>query len=612
MAYDGLVNYTIVSELKEHIINGKIDKIYEPNFDEIILGIYSGGTKYALNLVINPGYYRANLTTNAKPNPNQAPNFCMALRKYLVGSHITNIYTKGLERIIFIEIEGYNKSKDFSSKKLVVELMGKHSNIILLDNQDVIIDSLKHFSINSGSYRDIFAGAKYVLPQSDKLDFMDIKDKEEFYRVLENNGKKINSNSLISILSNTFTGISKSSVKSFETELSIDDELCQSSSDALFEYINKIIHRTDPVICKMYDKDYALALLGKIPVVKERALKFADNSLAIEQQTENIENNTKNLLEVNFFLDDYYTLKETNATFINYRDTLLRLILNRLSKLNSKLDEVNNKISECKDAEKLKLYGELITSNLYRIDDYNQKSITLENYYDNNSPLTIPLDESVSPSANAKKFFKRYKKLKTAKEFVDSQKESLVNDIDYFEEVVNEINKCKNIFELDKIYDKLENSSVISKKNSNGRKASNKLKIQHSKTNKSSSISSSKNTNSKSGLGEPLKFEIDGFTVLVGKNNKQNDYLTTKLANKDDIWFHVKDFHGSHVILRTDNKTPTQETINKCAALAKEHSKANMSSNIVVDYTFVKYVKKPSGSAPGMVIYTNNKSVTVK
>lgn len=609
MAYDGLVNYTIVSELKEHIINGKIDKIYEPNFDEIILGIYSGGTKYALNLVINPGYYRANLTTNAKPNPNQAPNFCMTLRKYLVGSHITNIYTKGLERIIFIEIEGYNKSKDFSSKKLVVELMGKHSNIILLDNQDVIIDSLKHFSINSGSYRDIFAGAKYVLPQSDKLDFMDIKDKEEFYRVLENNGKKINSNSLISILSNTFTGISKSSVKSFETELSIDDELCQSTSDALFEYINKIIHRTDPVICKMYDKDYALALLGKIPVVKERALKFADNSLAIEQQTENIENNTKNLLEVNFFLDDYYTSKETQATFINYRDTLLRLILNRLNKLNSKLDEVNNKISECKDAEKLKLYGELITSNLYRIDDYNQKSITLENYYDNNSPLTIPLDESISPSANAKKFFKKYKKLKTAKEFVDSQKESLVNDIDYFEEVVNEINKCKNIFELDKIYDKLENSSVISKKNSNGGKSRNKLKVQHSK---SSSITFIKSTNSKSGLGEPLKFEIDGFTVLVGKNNKQNDYLTTRLANKDDIWFHVKDFHGSHVILRTDNKTPTQETINKCAALAKEHSKANMSSNIVVDYTFVKYVKKPSGSAPGMVIYTNNKSVTVK
>ena len=593
MAYDGLVNYTIVSELKKHIINGKIDKIYEPNFDEIILGIYSNGVKYALDLVINSMYYRANLTTNAKPNPNQAPNFCMTLRKYLVGSHITNIYTKGLERIIFIEIEGYNKSKDFSRKKLVVELMGKHSNIILLDNQDVIIDSLKHFSINSGSYRNIFAGAKYVLPQSDKLDFMDIKDKEEFYRVLENNGKKINSNGLISILSSTFTGISKSSVKAFETELEISDALCQSNSDALFDYIYCIANRKNQVVCKMYGKDYAVALLNY-------------NVTTLSPDTVNIK-------MVNFFLDDYYTSKETQATFINYRDSLLRLILNRLNKLNSKLDEVNGKISECADAEKFKLYGELITSNLYRIADYNQKSITLENYYDNNSLVVIPLDESISPSANAKKFFKKYKKLKTAKEFVDKQKNALIVEITYFEEIVNEINKCNNIFELDKIYEKLENSAVISRRNSNGGKTRNKLKIQYGKTyGGHSSTQSGQKPRTKSSFGEPLKYEIDGFTVLVGKNNKQNDYLTTKLANKDDIWLHVKDFHGSHVILKTNNKVPSQETINKCAALAKEHSKANMSSNIVVDYTFVKYVKKPSGSAPGMVIYTNNKSVTVK
>ena len=593
MAYDGLVNYTIVSELKKHIINGKIDKIYEPNFDEIILGIYSNGVKYALDLVINSMYYRANLTTNAKPNPNQAPNFCMTLRKYLVGSIITNIYNKGLERIIFIEIEGYNKSKDFSRKKLVVELMGKHSNIILLDNQDVIIDSLKHFSINSGSYRNIFAGAKYVLPQSDKLDFMDIKDKEEFYRVLENNGKKINSNGLISILSSTFTGISKSSVKAFETELEISDALCQSNSDALFDYIYCIANRKNQVVCKMYGKDYAVALLNY-------------NVTTLSPDTVNIK-------MVNFFLDDYYTSKETQATFINYRDSLLRLILNRLNKLNSKLDEVNGKISECADAEKFKLYGELITSNLYRIADYNQKSITLENYYDNNSLVVIPLDESISPSANAKKFFKKYKKLKTAKEFVDKQKNALIVEITYFEEIVNEINKCNNIFELDKIYEKLENSAVISRRNSNGGKTRNKLKIQYGKTyGGHSSTQSGQKPRTKSSFGEPLKYEIDGFTVLVGKNNKQNDYLTTKLANKDDIWLHVKDFHGSHVILKTNNKVPSQETINKCAALAKEHSKANMSSNIVVDYTFVKYVKKPSGSAPGMVIYTNNKSVTVK
>ena len=190
MAYDGLVNYSIVKELNKTTINGKIDKIFEPNFDEIILGIYSNGTKYALDLVTNSRYYRANLTTNAKPNPSQAPNFCMTLRKHLLGTHITKIYTNNLERIIFIEFEGYNKSKDFSNKKLIVELMGKHSNIILIDDEDMIIDALKHFSLNSGSYRNIFSGEKYELPKSDKLDFMDISDKDEFYRVLENNSKK--------------------------------------------------------------------------------------------------------------------------------------------------------------------------------------------------------------------------------------------------------------------------------------------------------------------------------------------------------------------------------------------------------------------------------------
>ena len=608
MAYDGLMNYTIVSELKSKIINGKIDKIYEPNFDEIILGIYSDGTKYALDLVINPGYYRANVTTNSKPNPNQAPNFCMTLRKYLVGSHITNIYTNGLERIIFIDIEGYNKSKDFSNKKLVIELMGKHSNIILLDSQDIIIDSLKHFSINSGSYRNIYSGVKYTLPKSDKLDFMDIKDSNEFYRVLENNAKKINSNSLATIISSTFTGISKFSINAFETNLGLDDELCSNSSDNLFRYINRIITRTNPVICEMYGKDYALTLLNNCTssapsVLTDQQEQYDKLDILSQSEEQKISIDT---LQVNFFLDDYYTSKEANATFISYRDNLLRLILARLNKLNSKLNTVNEKISECKDSEKFKLYGELITSNLYRIDDYNQKSITLENYYDSNSLITIPLDESISPSANAKKFFKKYKKLKTAKEFVNSQKESLVSDIDYFEEIVSEINKCQNILELDKIYDKLENSSVISKKGAKNKKTS--IKWQHSKPNNELS----KNIHPHSESGNPLKFEIDGFIVLVGRNNKQNDYLTTKLANKDDIWFHVKDFHGSHVILRTDNKIPSQETINKCAALAKEHSKANMSSNIVVDYTFVKYVKKPSGSAPGMVIYTNNKSVTVK
>ena len=565
MAYDGLVNYSIVNEIKNRLIDGKVDKIYEPSFDEIILGIYSNGVKYALNFNTNSMYYRANLTTNSKPNPTQAPNFCMTLRKYLQNTHITNIYTNNLERIIFIELEGYNKSKDFSTKKLIVELMGKYSNIILTDNNNIIIDSLKHFSINSGSYRNIFSGAKYELPKSDKLDFFDIKNLDEFTRVVENNSQKLNSNSLSKIISSVFTGISRSSIQSFESDLSISDNTESNNIEFLYNYLSNIVNNTEKTICKSNPKGYSLCIT--------------------EQE--------KTDLQINFFLDDYYTKKEEDTTYTTYRDYLLKLILVKLKRLNNKLDLINTKINECKDADKYKLYGELITSNLYRIDDYNTSEITLENYYDNNNLIKIPLDKTITPSSNAKKFFKKYKKLKNAKEFVDVQKKAVSDDINYLESIIYEINTANSISELDSIYTELQESSI-------------KVGKQQIK-NKSKRISQSN-----SSLDDYLKYDIDGFTVLVGKNNKQNDYLTTKVANKDDIWLHVKDFHGSHVILRTDNKTPSQETINKCASLAKEHSKAKDSDNITVDYTYVQYVKKPSGSKPGMVIYTHEQSVTVK
>ena len=567
MAYDGLVNYCVVRELRNKIIGAKIDKIFEPNFEEILLGIYSNGNKYALDLVVSSNYYRASLTTNAKPNPTQAPTFCMTLRKYLLGTHITNIYTNGLERIIFIEFEGYNKSKDFSSKQLIIELMGKHSNIILVDKQDIIIDSLKHFSINSGSMRNIFSGSKYEFPKSDKLDFFSISDEDEFYNVLKNNGIRLSTSSLINIISNTFTGISKISIKSFEEKLNISDELEKQSSNKLFNYISSILTSNSAIAC-LYEGNYSLELTHSI--------KDAD-------------------LQINFFLDDYYFSKENTNNFITYRNNLLKLILLKLNKLNNKLDLVNRKITECQDAEKYKLYGELITSNLYKISDYNTDSITLENYYDNNKEITIPLDKSISPSSNAKKFFKKYKKLKTAKEFVDMQKETILKDIYYLESVVYEINSATNIADIDEIYSEIQETSTnilnakkkqISKKKTITKKVPNKI-------------------------GEILKYDIDGFTVLVGKNNKQNDYITTKLANKEDLWFHVKDFHGSHVVLRTENKVPSPETLYKCAKLAKEHSKAKQSSNVPVDYTYVEYVKNPSGSKRGMVVYSNNKSIIV-
>ena len=571
MSYNGLVNHFVIEELKPKIINGKIDRIFEPNFEEIVLGIYSNSSKYLLNIVINSQFYRINLTSNSKPNPIQAPNFCMTLRKYLLNTHITNIYTNNFERIVFIEFEGNNKIRDSLPKKLIIELMGKYSNIILVNSDNIIIDALKHFSINSGSLRNIFSGEKYVLPNSTKLDFMNIRNNEEFYNIIKSYSDFTKNNSLASIISNRFTGFDKESIKIYELKLNISDNINKTSAYLLFNYINRLIKNTENITCEEISNNYYLvSSINK--------------------------NNTD--LYINNFLDNFYTNKELQSIFTNYRNNLLKLILNKLDKLNSKLTSINDKLNECKNADTYKLYGELITSNLYKLNNSNLASITLENYYDNNNLINIPLDKSISPHVNAKNYFKKYRKLKNAITIINEQKDIVLSNINYLETIIYEIEIAKTIAEIDEIYSEIQNDN-INLKYKKQKNFSNKKVKNNSKGKKDNQI------------GEILKFNIDGFTVLVGKNNKQNDYITLKLANNEDIWFHVKDFPGSHVVLRTENKIPSQDTINKCANLAKKYSKVNQSSNINVDYTYIKYVKKQNKAKLGMVIYTNNKTVIV-
>ena len=268
---------------------------------------------------------------------------------------------------------------------------------------------------------------------------------------------------------------------------------------------------------------------------------------------------------------------------------MLKLIFSKLKKLESKLFNINKKLIECNNMETYKLYGELIVNNLYKIDKTHLDNITLNNYY-TNEEITIPLDKSLTPYDNAQKYFKKYNKLKNTLEVVNVQKKDSEKELDYLGSLIYELDNANDIDSVNEIYNEISENILF---NDN---------FKQNKKDKKETTSSNENY---------LRLTIDGYTVLVGKNNRQNDYLTTRLANKEDIWLHVKDAHGSHVILRTENKIPSQDTINKCAKLAKEYSKSSESSNVPVDYTFVKFVKKPSGSKPGMVIYTNNKSVNV-
>lgn len=560
MAFDGIVLKSVVSELNTCLINGKINKVYMPNSNEILLGIYSGGKNYCLLCNISSNSYRIHLTTISKPNPLNATNFCMLLRKHLVGFRIVNISTLNLERIVTIELEGYNELNDKLRKKLIIELMGKHSNIILLNENNKIIDSIRHLDISSGSLRDILPAREYILPNNDtKLDFYSTS-KEDFINIINDDITKS--------ITNNYTGFSNSFISSILETLNIaNDKFSQNDLSSLYDTIKTILLNIET---------------NNVKLVNYNTNDYVITSSNIEP------------LQVNFFLDDFYSKKEEKDSINTYRNNLLKLVLTALKKISKKLDNINLKLKECDNMDKYRIYGELITSNLYKLDsNQNTESIVLENYYDNNNETTIPLDKTISISYNAKKFFKKYHKLKNTLEIVSVQKQDTIKEIDYLESIVYELESANSISDLDEIYLEISENGIF--------KGKEKANVKKNKVNK-------KKVHDEY---EPIIYTIDGFTLYVGKNNKQNDYITTKLGKNEDYWFHTKDIRGSHCLLKCNGKSVKEHTLVACCQIAAFHSKAKLSSNVPVDYCFVKYVKKPNGSKPGMVIYTNNKTMNV-
>lgn len=582
MAFDGIVTKAVVSELNTCLINGKINKIFEPNKNEILLGVYSSGKNYCLDISIDSVNYRVNLTTNSKPNPQNVLNFCMVLRKHLTGGTIKRIYSNGLERIVFIDIDVYNELNDLITKTLVVELMGKHSNIILLNSEHTVIDSLRHLNKFDNSNRDIFPGSKYLNIESDKKDFLTVKTFDEFYRDVS-----IDSENLPSTLSKVYNGFGKKNISYLLETLNIPTAVSTNNLKEVYSYLKDLFaNMPDNVVLKEY------------PSVKKDYFAYKS---------------TNDGLAVNFYLDDFYTSKEQSEQFKQYRDTVLKLVLNHVGKIKERISTIDLKIADCINAEKYRLYGELITSNLYRIPDYPQAEVTLENYYDDNNLITIPLDEKFSPSKNAKNFFKKYRKLENTIAIVEKQKELSEAELSYLESIVYELEEVSTIEDIDNIYSEICDNLIFGK---------NANTVNNHVYNSQSKIINSKSSKQSNASNMPEKRDIDGYTVYIGKNNKQNDYLTCRLAQNSDIWFHTKDIHGSHVVLKTDSLHSSSEnssascTFNipdsvlyKCASIAAYYSKARMSQNVPVDYTLIKYVKKPNGAKSGMVIYTNNKTL---
>ena len=548
MAFDGIVTKAIVTELQE-LVGSKIDKVHEPDKNTIVLGLYSQGKNYALNICIDAHNCRLNLTTHTKINPLVAPNFCMLLRKHLIGGKISNISMQGLERIVNIEIETINEFNEIENKTLILELMGKHSNIILKNQNDIIIDAMRHIASNN-SYREILPSRIYTLPQSNKYEFTKLSGPEEFSEKLEIDSTE---NDYAKKLSNTFTGISLSFAKSAVEQRALSE---------IYNYINEIIN----------SKKLKFELDGS-----DYVLKLSDQE--------------KERFELNFFIDDFYFERETTEAFTNARNTMLRMILEVLKKYKNRLASIDAKLQECDGMDKYRLYGELITANLYQLTNTHSDSIELYNYYDN-SNIKIPLDVKYSPSMNAKRYFKKYSKLKNAYKIVSEQKVETEKELNYIESIVYELEDSTCLEDVQDIFEEISENVVFKEKLKRKEK-----KNKNQKKKKQQKFS-------------PIEYEVNGYKIYVGRNNKENDWLTLSFASKTDYWFHTKDVQGSHVILKAD-KEVNDDILVKVAEIAAKHSKAKMSSNVPVDYCLVQFVKKPNGSKPGMVIFTNNKTLNV-
>lgn len=618
MAFDGIVNRTICSELK-NTIGYKVDKIFQPDKNTIIISLYKNSSHINLLSCISANNYRIHLTHHEYKNPNVAPNFCMLLRKHLIGYKIKDIYCKGLERATFIEFENLDNPDKPIVKKLIVELMGKHSNIILTDVNEIIIDSVRHTSTLDNSLRDIYPTCKYLFPTSNKLNFLEISDSDQFYNKIEASltdeitdklnklisddnvnitdincdlTLKISDIDIAKIISNTFNGISNSFINGVLKNYS-EKELSKDSISKIYDEINNVINcsisKLEFITIDQNDikKDYFLKCVSKNDSTVDDAFPYLSKNL-----------------------DEFYYFKEKDEIFKNHRNNILNLILLTLKKYQKRLENMDIKLEECKDMEKYRLYGELITANLYKITHQNIAEIELENYYDNNKLIKIPLDKKYAPSYNAKKYFKKYNKLKNALAIVSKQKKETIDDINYLESIVYEIESCTKLEELEDIYLEISESQLFAEDLKNKFNKNTFYKKQNSSKKKQKRLTSNKEVSF-----NPLKYKFEGYTILVGRNNKENDYLTLRYASKNDIWFHTKDIHGSHVILRIENGDlvlPSEDVLYETARLTALHSKAKNSSNVPVDYCKVAFVKKPRGSKPGMVIYSNNRTIYVR
>lgn len=576
MALDAIFLKHLKTEIERKALGGRVEKIYQPNRDELVFVIRTFDESLKLLISARPDTARVHFTETNIENPKNPPMLCMLMRKKLLSSKLIEVEQKGLERALILKFDAVNELGDHVVLSLAIEIMGKYSNIILVNEDGKIIDSLKRVDAEMSAERVILPGLLYRdPPKQEKLSILETEP-ELIVEEIEN----LNKTALLSkALMEKIQGISPIISRELEYSVGLGFEVTNKSltkvmSEKLTELINNL-------------KETAINSTGKpYMAINKTSNKPMDFAFMPIFHYENLAE-VKECESFSKLLDLFYSERDKIERMRVKSADILKLLTNREERLSRKINNQKAELEASVNREEMRICGDLISANLYNIKP-GMSEITVMNFYDENcGDITIKLNPAISAHANAQKYYKDYKKAKNAEQILRELIKEGESELDYIESVFYSLTEAETEQDLNEIRNELSEQGYIKKQQQKGK-------------------------NKPDPIGKPLKFTTeDGFTILVGRNNKQNDKLTLKDARNSDYWFHTKNIHGSHVILQTEGRIPSEEAMFEACKLAAKHSKAKESSQIPVDYCLVKHVSKPQGAKPGMVIYVNYKTAYV-
>lgn len=566
MSMDGLSLYSAMNELNKRLAGGKIDKIQQTDKEELLLMVRSLGQTYRLLINASAADNRVQLTELKKQAPSEAPMFCMLLRKRIAGGKIVRFEQERLDRVLKISIETYNDLGDLSVFALYCELMGKHSNIILVNEKGVIVDAIKHVGLGMSSVRFVMPGLEYSAPPAQDKQDPSKASVDDFSMAMCMVGM-----SIAKALSNAFFGLSPAVAAQLAARYT-DKTECTQLSEAERE---ELAERLAAFYADMAQgKEKASAVLNALGET-EAVYPFAIAGGGIKLYD-----------SIGEALDSLYINSDRREWAKRHGASARKVLQNNIERCEKKLALYADALNSGEQMEKCRLYGELLTANLHSLKS-GTDTAAVDNYYaDPVERIAIPLDRQLTPGENAQRYYKKYQKLKAARDMAIVQREQTLSELNYLEGQLDNLTKCTAENELSELIEELKEQGYI-KRDKGGKK---KMNLAASK---------------------PMHFvSSTGADIYVGKNNRQNDDLTLRFASPNDIWMHTKNIPGSHVIVKGASEQDTA-TMTEAALLAAYYSRARGSENVAVDYTPRKYVKKPAGAKPGMVIYTTNKTAYV-